>query len=236
MAQLCLFCYYIILNETGKQDRAAKCRKGANLCHFFMRQETEESEVNGHQRQREQSARMIEDALFALMEEKEFGQITVSEIVKRADVARRTFYRLYEGKEDVLHRCLKRLCEIYCESFPPMEKYELRKIAEDFFSFWYAHRKLLLLLHRCGMEDMLFCEIGRVSPAVVRKRIGSDMLKKLPESEVFASYSAGGFLMLLHCWIAGEMKEPPESYAEKVSSALRKFIQPAAEGAGTKNQ
>lgn len=62
------------------------------------------------------------------------------------------------------------------------------------------------------------------------------MLKKLPESEFFARYSAGGFLMLLHCWIAEGMKETPESYAEKVSSALLKFIQPTMEGAGTKRQ
>lgn len=188
--------------------------------------------MNGHQRQREQSARMIEDALFALMKEKEFGKITVSEIVKRADVARRTFYRLYEGKEDVLHRCLKRLSETYCESFPAMELYELRQISEDFFSFWYSYRELLLLLYGCGMEEMLFYEIGRASTTVVRKRIGSVMLKDLPESALFACYSAGGFLMLLHGWIAEGMEEPPKSYAEKVSGALLKFIRPAANGAG----
>lgn len=191
--------------------------------------------MNGHQRQREQSAEMIEGALFALMEEKEFEQITVSEIVKRADVARRTFYRLYEGKQDVLRRHLKRLSEAYCESFPSMEIYDLQKIAEDFFGFWYAHRRLLLLLYKCGMEEMLFSEIGRVSPAVVRKRIGSDRLKKLPESEFFARYSAGGFLMLLHCWIAEGMQEAPKAYAEKISGALRIFIQPAVVGAEGKN-
>ena len=55
--------------------------------------------MDGHKKQREQSARMIETALFELMEEKAFNEITVSEIVKRADVARRTFYRLYNRKE-----------------------------------------------------------------------------------------------------------------------------------------
>lgn len=69
--------------------------------------------MNGHQRQREQSGRMIEEALFSLLEKKGFEAITVSELVKRADVARRTFYRLYDRKEDVLHCYFQRLCEDY---------------------------------------------------------------------------------------------------------------------------
>ena len=50
--------------------------------------------MNGHQKQKEQSRRMIEDALFLIMEEKPYAQITVSEIAKTADVSRRTFYRM----------------------------------------------------------------------------------------------------------------------------------------------
>ena len=53
--------------------------------------------MNGHEKQKEQSRQMIENALFELLEEKEYSAISVSEIVKRADVARRTFYRLYDG-------------------------------------------------------------------------------------------------------------------------------------------
>lgn len=36
--------------------------------------------MNGHQRQREESARMIEEALIVLMKEKEFSNISISEI------------------------------------------------------------------------------------------------------------------------------------------------------------
>lgn len=55
------------------------------------------------------------------------------------------------------------------------------------------------------------------------------------EGEFFARYSAGGFLMLLHCWIAEGMQEAPEAYAEKISGALRIFIQSAARRADVKN-
>lgn len=84
--------------------------------------------MDGHKKQREQSARMIETALFELMEEKAFNEITVSEIVKRADVARRTFYRLYNRKEDVLHRYFGKLSRDYGNTYPALDKYDLKQI------------------------------------------------------------------------------------------------------------
>ncbi len=180
--------------------------------------------MNGHQRQREQSGRMIEEALFALLEKKGFEAITVSELVKRADVARRTFYRLYDRKEDVLHRYFQRLCENYKQAYPALEMYDRKRIAEEFFCFWYAHRDRLLLLYRCGLEELLYHEIRQASADVVRSRIGDNPKKEDSELEYFACYSAGGFLMLLDRWISDGMQEPPEEYAREVGSALSKFM------------
>lgn len=182
--------------------------------------------MDGHQRQREQSGRMIEEALFALMEEKKFEDITVSEIVKHADVARRTFYRLYGRKEDVLYGYFQRLCEEYQTAYSELQTYNLKQIAEEFFGFWYTYRELLLLLYRCGLDEMLYCEIRRASLDVVGNRIGNKLEKEDSDIEYFACYSTGGFLMLLHRWIMDGMQEPPEEYANKASRALLKFIRP----------
>lgn len=65
--------------------------------------------MNGHQKQKEESKEMIEEALFALMQEKSYSKIAVTEIVERAGVARRTFYRLYDGKDDVINSYFNKL-------------------------------------------------------------------------------------------------------------------------------
>ena len=44
----------------------------------------------------------ITDTLLALMHEKSFAKITISEIIEKANVARASFYRNYDSKEDVL--------------------------------------------------------------------------------------------------------------------------------------
>lgn len=112
--------------------------------------------MNGHQKQKEQSGRMIEDALFLIMKEKPYAEISVSEITRKADLSRRTFYRLYKEKDEVLQRYFDRLCQEYCGQAPLLEKYDISQIAGEYFNFWYQYRETLLLMHRCGMDEMLY--------------------------------------------------------------------------------
>lgn len=182
--------------------------------------------MNGHQRQKEQSAGMIEEALFALMNEKSYAQITVSEIAKKADVARRTFYRLYREKDEVLHCYFGKLCLEYCSKSPVLKNYNLEQIARDYFCFWYQYRDFLLLMYRCGMDEMLYYEISRVSAEVVKSRMEKVKYKNAEGIEYFADYSTGGFILLLRRWIMAGMRETPEQYAGNVSGALLKFIKP----------
>lgn len=136
--------------------------------------------MNGHQKQREASKRMIETALFALMEELDFSKITVCRIVERADVARKTFYRLYRSKEDVMRQYFAGLCDAYQDSCQALEFYDLRRIAEDYFGFWHQHKDQLLLLHRCGMDKLLYYEMNRVSMQIVKMRMGDGDLEGRP--------------------------------------------------------
>lgn len=180
--------------------------------------------MNGHLRQKEQSKKMIRDALFELMEKKSFDRITVSEIVKSADVARRTFYRLYEGKLDVIHSYFCELYGDYCSRYEPLECYDVERIAGEYFSFWYQYREFLLLMQKCGLGDVLYYELNRGSMEVIKKRIGSRGQEFGSGEEYFIIYSAGGFINLLHHWIMDGMQESPEKYAENVTESLAKFI------------
>lgn len=186
--------------------------------------------MNGHQKQREQSRSVIENALFALLKEKEWETISVAEIVKKADRGRRTFYRLYQGKEDILHQYFMRLRQEYKGNCGVLKNYDFDTIAVEYFQFWHSHKELLLLLYRRGMEDLLFYEIGWASREVVESRILDTGQKKSGKAVHFADYSAGGFWMLLYRWLEEGMNGTPEAYACEVCSDLRKFIQPAAGG------
>lgn len=160
------------------------------------------------------------------MKEQSYHQITVSEIVKRADVARRTFYRLYNGKDGVLHGYFGRLCQEYRAKTQVLPGYRIRQIAQEYFSFWYQYKEVLILLHMCGMDEMLYYEISRVSADVVKGRMDSSSRKNMRGIEYFADYSTGGFILLLKRWIEEGMTETPEQYAKAVSDALLQYIRP----------
>lgn len=180
--------------------------------------------MNGHQIQKEQSRQMIEEALFTLMREKPYAEISVSEIAKRADVARRTFYRLYQGKDDVIPAYFDKLCENYQNSCTPIEGYAVEQIATEFFSFWYQHKAFLLLIYQSGLESMLYLGINRASERVIRSRIGEHPLQQMPELIYFIEYSTGGFINLLYRWIREGMELSPQEYARLTGSAITKVI------------
>lgn len=185
--------------------------------------------MDGHKKQKEQSRRMIETALFSLMEEKEYARITISEIAERADVARRTFYRLYDSREAVLDRYFQRLCRRYCEQHLPLENYHLERIAEEYFSFWYTYRKILLLFHKCGLDFLIYSHITQAAEMVVSARAGEKAaLARTGETgkigRYFPAYSAGGFANLLLLWINDGMREKPDEFARNVSREILQIL------------
>jgi len=69
-------------------------------------------------RQTDRSRRLIKEALQKLLRSKNYGEISVGELVKLADVGRSTFYRHFKGKADVmidLHR------DMFMEIFGEMD-------------------------------------------------------------------------------------------------------------------
>lgn len=180
--------------------------------------------MNGHQLQKEQSRQMIEEALFSLMKEKSYTEISVSEITKRADISRRTFYRLYQGKDDVIPAYFEKLCEHYQSNSKPIQEYAIEQVAAEFFSFWYQYKEFLLMLYQSGLESMLFLGINRASERVIRSRIGEHSLQQMPELIYFVDYSTGGFINLLYRWIREGMELSPQEYAKLTGGAITKVI------------
>jgi AcrR family transcriptional regulator len=61
---------------------------------------------NLNNRQVQRTRRWIVEALTILMEEQPYSKITVSDIIKKAGIARQTFYRNYANKDEVIFQYL----------------------------------------------------------------------------------------------------------------------------------
>ena len=102
-----------------------------------------------------QTRQWMIDALLTLMKSKKYNDITISEITDRANLGRRTFYRYFKSKDDILNL----YCEIIIRDFGEkiLEKKEitLYAVTLSYFEFWTAHVDFLNLLREVRMLSFI---------------------------------------------------------------------------------
>lgn len=123
--------------------------------------------------------RKTRDAIFAalteLLSEKNFSQITVGEIISKADIGRATFYAHFETKDFLL----KELCEeLFCHVFDSM--------TDDF----EGHRHIF----NCDAPDSAFLHLF-----LHLRKNDNNILKLLScdDNEIFLGYFKSGLIKLI---------------------------------------
>ena len=97
-----------------------------------------------------QSQRQIADALMALLAEKPFAQITVSELCKAAGISRQTFYTLFTSRENVM---VFTLHAQYCDG-PELSELEHIACRGDMLR-WLCHGYSEYMLRNQGLIKLL---------------------------------------------------------------------------------
>ena len=140
----------------------------------------------------------ITDGLLELMQDKPFEEITVSDIVRRAEVGRASFYRHFDSKEAVVRHHMARLLKEWGQEFEAIGKAD--ELGPSLLRHFYGHRSFYLLLHRCGMSHYLLEAIR-----------GTMELDNKSDQEVYPlSWFAGGLYGLVDEWMRRGMTIPPE--------------------------
>lgn len=91
--------YHVFKSDFGQRIRAKTKQKGKSVSPFETKEEI--CSMPSHDTS-EYSKHYIVEALFKLMKEKDFQQISVTEITRKAGVGRVTFYRNFASKESVI--------------------------------------------------------------------------------------------------------------------------------------
>lgn len=117
--------------------------------------------------------RAITDALFRLLDTKPLTKVTVTELVKEAGVARASFYRNYESREDVVSSAIDELLdEVSSRLSEPVDSPDpVEGICAFFtrdnlvaaFAFCLERRERLLALRRNGFGMSLQEHFDRVA-------------------------------------------------------------------------
>lgn len=154
------------------------------------------------------------DSLIALMKEKEYGKITISEITKKAGVGRATYFRHFKSKEELIIYKLKMRWERWAEeSGLRMTTGFALENAEAFFEFNYANREWFLLAYEAGLSQTLLSAFD----AIFAEH------REAKEQQYANAFFKYGLFGILNAWILNGFKESPEEMikiGEKIISSI----------------
>ena len=175
-------------------------------------------------RRQRKTRQAIFAALTALLSEKEFGKITVEEIIRWADVGRATFYAHFETKDDLL----KELCaELFCHILDAARHEESGH--QHIFSCEAPDSVFLHLLQHLKKNDNHILELlsGQNNELFLQyfksnlRQLAASQLplfaprksEKLPE-DFWIDHIAAVFVETVRWWVAGGLQERAETVAE----------------------
>ena len=94
-------------------------------------------------------------ALLDMMEDHDLHAIPVSDLTRRAEVGRASFYRNYANKEDVLRQEAWRLARVWKQEFDGQEHTASNEILISLLDFYKDHSDFYLALYRAGLSEIV---------------------------------------------------------------------------------
>lgn len=162
-------------------------------------------------------------ALFEIMQTKPFKEISITEITDKADLSRRTFYRFFTSKEDVI---MNYLIEMWNTNSPQLFNscdHSYYAIVKWLFKFWYEQRSFLQLMYKNDLFYILQNYYNKIAPTIYKERRKD--FPTGPNSEALGyvlAYSAGGLLHVLWKWVSEGMQKSPDEIMDFLMSAYIK--------------
>lgn len=157
----------------------------------------------------------ITNTLFALMREKSLGDVTITELVEGAGVARASFYRNYTSKEDVLITLIRDILEQFrAECDLTQGSFYTEQNARLSFQYFKKYQKYVLDLYRSGFASALLEELNHF-----HESIEGTMPSSAIERYQMYLY-IGALFNTAVVWLSEDGKTDPEEIAQFFFSAV----------------
>ncbi|MEE0914661.1 MAG: TetR/AcrR family transcriptional regulator [Ruminococcus sp.] len=175
-------------------------------------------------RRQRKTREAIFSAFTELLNEKNFNQITVSDIIDRADIGRATFYAHFETKDFLL----KELCgELFCHIFDSSTDtdHEHRHIfncnsPDSVFKHLFEHlykndNQILELLSSENNELFLrYFKINLIKLVETQlETFSSQKARNLPQ-DFYINHIAATFVETARWWVENKLKQTPQEITE----------------------
>lgn len=159
--------------------------------------------------------KQITDAMFDLMHEKSFSDITITELIKRAGVARASYYRNYSSKEDILETLTDDVLEYYRAGIVENKPFLCYDNLLRSFQFFRSFSRYLIDLYQSGFAYILMEKLNQFHESIV----GIMPANSISRYEIYAYM--GALVNIGIRWLEDGQKETPEEMAAFLEHHIR---------------
>lgn len=148
-------------------------------------------------------------ALIGFAGKKDWSEVTVTELIGRAGVARASFYRNFRSVAEVIDYGIRQITRLYSQGRGDLaEDLRSKPLMEYKFRFYREYAELILAFHRAQADISLLdvitdCEI---------EACGGMPASSIRRYELY--YYSGAFYNMMLCWLEGGARESPEAMAD----------------------
>ena len=168
------------------------------------------------------SSNMIFDALDVLIDQKNYQDITVSELVDQAQVGRATFYRNFDNIEDVLRfKCDQVFDDLFNffvqqhkQTNPSDGKFPFLK---PILQYFYFDSRVIELLIQANKTYLLQSAFRKRLSSLISNPANISDIPAVYQEYLKEIYSSTATNILLH-WIRTGKNESPEELAESIKA------------------
>lgn len=181
------------------------------------------SEKNKGNLKSDKSKVWMEETLLKLMEKEKYEEITIQEITDYSGLSRRTFYRNYSSKDEIIKGYFAKIWAEYEEAVSHQSDLSMPNIAKTLLEVMTLHSGFLRLINRHNLMPLILSEADELLPMTFYDVKG----KTIPFSEESISYAlvfcTGGFMRLLVKWMSEDRLKSPEEIAA-IAEDIRRII------------
>ena len=181
---------------------------------------------------------MIEDirgiimtATLELLKKKDYKDVQMKEIAETANIGRRTLYRYFGNKDEIMGNIVGTLMEDLAEIINQNGRLNLEGIAYSYFVFWEKNIEELRLLKKAHLMYLLEDNMPELMIGVSLKTKYKDktidevraIRNSFTEEAIYNyHYMLAGYMKVAQMWMEEENRRPPEKMAKILVSIVNR--------------
>lgn len=154
----------------------------------------------------------LENAIFNLLKEKEYKDISISELCNKAWVSRCTFYRNYKDMDDIIYQFFMRQSKKWWEANYAKFLKEEKNVSVSLFEYLLSLKEKILIVYQRGLSH------------IFEKHIFDSAINGRNIFDKEQSYSSarvsGSIVGLTNEWVRRGMQDSPEYLAKFLNKEI----------------